>query len=131
MHKSVGAIIKNEANQILMIDRAKFPYGWAGPAGHIDEGEKPEEALFREVKEEVNLEVLDYKLLYHEYIEWNECSRGVKGHDWYFYEIIKWKGEAVKEDMEAKEVKWMRIEDIKKIKLESVWEYWFDKYLKQ
>ena len=38
MHYSVGALIKKE-DKYLLIDRVKPPLGFAGLAGHIDEGE--------------------------------------------------------------------------------------------
>lgn len=127
MHTSAGAIIKNEKNEILLIDRVKIPLGWAAPAGHVEDGELPEEALRREVKEETNLKIKKFKLLYHEFIAWNECSRGVKGHDWYLYEILEWKGGVKKEDKEAKDIKWVNTKDLKNLKLEEVWQYWFEK----
>jgi len=128
MHKSVGAIIKDEGgNKILMIDRKKFPFGWACPAGHIEEGETLEETLIKEVKEETNLNVADRKLLFHEFIDWNKCARGVKGHDWYVYEILKWSGEVKKSEREKKAIKWVEVSEIKNLELEEVWKYWFTK----
>ena len=126
MHTSVGAIIKNEKNEILLIDRVKIPYGWAGPAGHADEEESPEEALKREIREEVCLDIIKFHKLFHEFIPWNNCSRH-QGHDWFLYEVIKWQGEAQKNDKEAKGMQWVKIEDLKNLKLEEVWQYWFEK----
>lgn len=51
MHFSVGAVIEVGGKYVL-IDRDMEPFGFAGLAGHIDEGETPEEALFRKVGEE-------------------------------------------------------------------------------
>jgi ADP-ribose pyrophosphatase YjhB (NUDIX family) len=45
LHYSAGAIIKNDKGEFLIIERAKFPPGFAGPAGHVDEGETGEEAI--------------------------------------------------------------------------------------
>ena len=125
-HKSVGAIIADK-DRILMIDRKIYPFSWALPAGHINEGEAPEKVLFREVKEETNLDVKDYKLLFHEFIEWNKCSRRVKGHDWYVYKIKSWEGKAELNDKEEKSISWVKIKNTKNLKLKPVWEYWFKK----
>jgi ADP-ribose pyrophosphatase YjhB (NUDIX family) len=57
MHYSVGALIQKDG-KYLLIDREIKPYGYAGPAGHIDEGETKEQALVREVKEETGLGIL-------------------------------------------------------------------------
>ena len=127
IHTSVGAIIKNEKNEILLIDRVKIPLGWAGPAGHVDKGESPEDALIREVKEETNLNIKKFKLLFHEFIAWNKCSGGTMGHDWFLYKVIGWDGEVKKEDREAKDIRWVSPEEIKELKLEEVWQYWFKK----
>lgn len=129
MHTSVGAIIKNKEGKILMIDRAAFPYGWACPAGHVDneKGETPEQALVREVREEVNLDVVKYKLLIHEYVDWNECVKGVRGHDWYVYEVLKWSGEVKRNLRETKDIGWFTVEEIKRLNLEKIWKYWFEK----
>ncbi len=128
MHKSVGMVIRR-GNKILMIDRAIYPFGWACPAGHVDSGETAVKALKREVKEETGLEVLKYKLLIHEFVDWNKCSRGVNGHDWYVYEVLGWEGRIRRNNREEKKIKWIDVEEVKNLKLEPVWEYWFKKIL--
>lgn len=42
--------------QVLLVDHKKFDR-WLCPGGHIEEGEQPEEACLREVKEETGLEI--------------------------------------------------------------------------
>ncbi len=126
MHKGVGAIIKNDNNKVLMLDRVNFPYGWACPAGHIDKDEEPYQAMIREVKEETNIEVLKYKQVIHEFVQWNECSMGVRGHDWFVFEIKEWSGK-LKQNKEAKQLSWIDQEKLKDLNLEPVWKYWFQK----
>ena len=65
IHPCVGAIIIRN-DEILMIERQKFPFGWACVAGHIDEGEEPVISLIREVKEESGLDVISHELLFEE-----------------------------------------------------------------
>lgn len=110
-----------------MLDRANFPFGWACPAGHVDEGEEPREAMIREVKEETGLEVLKYKQILNEFIEWNECAKGVRGHDWYVFEVSEWRGELKTDQKEAKDIAWIDPTDLKNLNLEPVWEHWFKK----
>jgi len=127
MHKSVGAIIKNEKGKILMIERKKFPPGWACPAGHIDRGESPENAMMREIKEEVGLNVKEFKLLIHKFVDWNKCSKGEIGHDWHVYEVVDYDGEIKRSKDETKNLRWVSANRLRKLDLEKVWRMWFDK----
>jgi mutator protein MutT len=54
MIPSVAAIIRNEAGQILFLVRADNGL-WDLPAGAIDPGETPAQAIVREVREETGL----------------------------------------------------------------------------
>jgi ADP-ribose pyrophosphatase YjhB (NUDIX family) len=125
-HPCIGAIIIRD-NQILMIDRKKFPFGWACVAGHIDEGEEPEKSLFREVQEESGLNIIDYQLLFEEEIN-NPCRRGINYHYWYVYEC-KVSGEIIKNYEETNDIKWIDLDRIKELTLEPVWEYLFKQIL--
>lgn len=53
-----------EQTEILLIERANAPYGWALPGGFVDEGEMVEAAAVREVFEETNLNIQLQTLLY-------------------------------------------------------------------
>jgi len=125
MHYSVGALIEKDG-RYLLIDRVKIPLGFAGLAGHIDEGEDAVKALFREVEEESSLNIEDYELLFEEEIVWNKCNRGIGVHYWYLFRC-RVSGEIKKDPNEAKSIGWYSPEEIKKLNLEPVWEYWFKK----
>ncbi len=60
-----AAIIQNE-NQIFATQRGygDFKDGWEIPGGKIEPGETPEEALAREIKEELDTEIAIGKLVY-------------------------------------------------------------------
>ena len=64
--KSIAAIIfENDKKEILLYLRDNkpgipFPGHWDLIGGHIEDGETPEEALVREVKEEMNIELKNY-----------------------------------------------------------------------
>ena len=60
---TVGALIFNEQQQIILIRGKKFKDRYVVPGGHIEIGEEMEEALRREIREETGLEVCDIKLI--------------------------------------------------------------------
>ena len=52
---NVAAVIVNAADQILWCERCGMPGTWQFPQGGIDPGESAEEALWRELHEELGL----------------------------------------------------------------------------
>lgn len=125
LHYSVGALIYKKG-KYLLIDRTIEPFGFASVAGHIDEGESPVEALVREVEEEINLKVENKKLLDEEELDWNWCSKGVEVHHWYIFEC-EVAGKVKRSKRETKSAGWYTRDEIKELKLEPSWEYWFKK----
>lgn len=128
MHYSVGAVIKKEEDgetKYFLIERAIPPPGFAGIAGHVDEGETPEQALIREVEEESGLRVTSHKLLCEEELDDNWCVMEYIHHYWWLYECVV-EGEPAPTE-EAKSVGWYTKGQIQKLTLEGVWQYWFRK----
>ncbi len=126
MATSVGAIIRNSEGKILLIDRINPPYGWAGPAGHVDPGETPVKAIAREVAEEVGLKISNIKEIIHEYVPWNNC-RNHQGHDWFVYGAGEWSGNLQAQENEVKNAKWISPDELNSLALEPVWKFWFEK----
>jgi ADP-ribose pyrophosphatase YjhB (NUDIX family) len=54
---TVDIIIELEDKGIILIKRAKEPFGWAVPGGFVDYGESLEDAARREAREETSLKV--------------------------------------------------------------------------
>lgn len=125
MHYSVGALIKRN-EKYLLIDRALPPYGWAGVAGHLGDGEHPDDAIIRKVKEEVGLDVIRSKILFKEEVDWNTCREGVDCHYWYLYSC-ETKGDILISPEGVKSYAWVSKKKIADLKLEPVWNYWFQK----
>ena len=59
---SVAAIIRNESGEILLV-KSKNSDVWGLPAGAIDPGETPAEAVIREVFEETGLKISPIKII--------------------------------------------------------------------
>jgi len=54
---TVDIIIEINENNIILIERANPPYGWALPGGFVDYGEPLETSAVREAKEETSLDI--------------------------------------------------------------------------
>ena len=60
---TTAAIITNTDGRVLLLHHRFHPgSGWGIPGGFIEQGEQPDEALRRELREEVGLEIEDLKL---------------------------------------------------------------------
>ena len=57
---TVDAIIEMDGDKIVLIERKNKPFGFALPGGFVDYGESLEDAVCREVKEEVSMEFTIY-----------------------------------------------------------------------
>jgi putative (di)nucleoside polyphosphate hydrolase len=60
---NVAAILRNARGRILICERLGVPHAWQFPQGGIDEGETPEQALIREVEEEIGVLAKDIRLV--------------------------------------------------------------------
>lgn len=58
----VGIILLNENRQVFFAKRIGMP-AWQFPQGGMKEGESPEEAMYRELKEEIGLNPEDVEIL--------------------------------------------------------------------
>ena len=73
---NVGIVITNDDGRLLWARRVGGRNAWQFPQGGVNDGEKPEEALYRELEEEVGLGP--------EHVEVLGCTRG-----WLRYRLPK------------------------------------------
>jgi putative (di)nucleoside polyphosphate hydrolase len=60
---NVAAIFRNARGRILVCERLGVRDAWQFPQGGIDEGETPEQALVREVWEEIGVRSRDFRIV--------------------------------------------------------------------
>ena len=60
---TVGALIQREDGHVLLCESHKWPGLYTVPGGHVELGETCEDALVREIKEEVGLDIKENDLV--------------------------------------------------------------------
>ncbi|MDP3043726.1 MAG: WecB/TagA/CpsF family glycosyltransferase [bacterium] len=94
--KNVVGFILNNKNQVLLVNWIKDSDYWGLPQGGVDSGESEDDAIQREMKEEIgisNFKILDkFKNVYK--YKWPKCytNRGYKGQKQTLY-ILKFYGD--------------------------------------
>ena len=120
MFKSAIHIIIMDNNKILLQKRKGsklWPRYYALPVGHIDKGENQYEALIREAKEELNIEIdLDgitnsYMVLRRNFFEID--GKKLEPYIDYYFEISKYKGTPIiAEPNKCEELIWADINNL-------------------
>lgn len=118
-NKSVGIVVRDKDARILMIERRKFPFGFAPVAGHVDkDGDDYEAAAVRETAEEVGLKLEQAMLVLDKILENqfdSNCGRGGgegPWHHWKVYRADKWSGEVERSEDETKQARWVSMPDL-------------------
>lgn len=83
---------------------------WEFPGGKIESTESPEEALYRELREELDIEVSSSQLIYT-----NTHNYGETSFILIFYKILFWKG--LPKTNYHSELKWVNVEELKSLSL--------------
>ncbi|MDP3697636.1 MAG: NUDIX hydrolase [Candidatus Taylorbacteria bacterium] len=110
---SVGIIARDNQDRILMIQRKKYPFGYACPAGHCD-GDAYPRACHKEFEEETGLKVVGapHPVIPKNPRKENKCRRGGEFHYWQLFEV-NWTGELRQNEEETKWVGWMAVEEVR------------------
>jgi phosphoglycolate phosphatase-like HAD superfamily hydrolase/ADP-ribose pyrophosphatase YjhB (NUDIX family) len=114
---TVGALIFNSKNEVLMVRTHKWSNKWGIPGGKIKAGEGSEAALRREIKEETNLKVNKI-----EFVLVQDCIRSKEFYKDAHFVLLNYTcrvvGKAdVKLNHEAQEYRWVKLKDAEKLKL--------------
>lgn len=113
----VGAVIFNQKNKILLIKRSKKLANdrttagmWSIPGGQVEFGERITDAIRREVKEELGVEITIEKLIGH----WDQILKksGIHWHSVSFLCRISKGMPVVREPEKFSQLKWFSLEKI-------------------
>jgi len=112
-----GVIIKDE--KILLTKRKREPGKgqWSIPGGLVEPGETLVEAVIREIKEETNLEVEALKPIYTDEVVVRDEESRIRYHYVLIDYLCRLKGGSLRPGDDAKEVRWIKLSEAKKLNL--------------
>ena len=114
---TVGALIFNPQGKVFLMRSHKWRGRWVLPGGHIELGERMEDALRREVKEETNLDIRDIEFICFQEFIYDE--RFWKRRHFIFFDYAcKTDSMDVKLNDEAQEYLWVTLEEALKMPVE-------------
>ena len=110
---AITAVIKNATgDKFLIIKRSKneiaYPGKWAFPGGKVEKGQDILQTLQREVKEEVGLEIENYKRYLKDYTFVRPDDHNVVG----FCFLVRAKSEAVQISPDFEDFKWITPQEL-------------------
>lgn len=108
---TVGALIFNPDNKILLCKSHKWHNKYIIPGGHIELGEKMEEALKREILEETGLDIYDIQLISIKESVYNKAFHEKK-HFIFIDYVCKTNSYNVVLNEEAQEYEWVGLNEI-------------------
>lgn len=113
----VTGILRNKKGDILLLKRSKnnnnFRGLWQMPEGKMEMGEQPNQTLARELKEELNIKLIDSKL-----ILVNSTLVSLKNKSYHLLRIIlgvTWKGKIIL-STEHDDYQWINIKETIKLR---------------
>lgn len=110
---AVDGILFTKEKKIVIIQRKNPPIGYALPGWFVEYGETPEQALIREMKEEVGVHIKIKRLAW----VMTDPKRDPRGHIIslvYIADIVSWR---IKAGDDAKSVKTMKLEKAKELEM--------------
>ena len=128
---TVGALIVNAKGEVLLVRSNKWGTKYTVPGGHIELGERAEDAIVREVKEETGLDsVADELLVVQQAIYPNDYYK----HEHYIFMDYVCKAKSSQVTLDGRELQsyiWVRPEDAIKLDLEQYTRNFVLKYLQK
>jgi nucleoside triphosphatase len=126
---TVGALIFDPEDRLFLMRSKKWRDKFVVPGGHVELGERLEEALIREVKEETALDIHDIELLCIQEFIYDEAFWKRK-HFIFFNYVCKTDSKNVILNSEAYDYRWVSLERPSELPIDPYTEIAIEKYLK-
>lgn len=128
---TVGALVVNEKGEVLIVRSHKWGNKYTVPGGHIELGERAEDAIRREVKEETGLEAEPVELLI---VQQAIYPKDFHKHEHYIFMDYLLKANSSKVELDGRELQdhvWVKPEEALKLDLEEYTRIFVLKYLEK
>jgi mutator protein MutT len=126
---TVGALIVNEKGEVLIVRSHKWGDKYTVPGGHIELGERAEDAIRREVKEETGLDAEPVELLI---VQQAIYPKDFYKHEHYLFMDYLLKAKTSEVHLDGRELQdyiWIKPEEALKLDLEKYTRNFVLKYL--
>ena len=128
--RTVSCWIMNEKGEVLLQKRTanklRNPNKWAKTGGQVDSGETVEEAIFREVKEELGIEIPKKQI---KVIDIHKSDDKNKRFSYNFIFIVNYKiNDYILQKEEVADVKYVNIEEIEQVRKDNNLNYTFSNW---
>lgn len=127
---TVGALIFGPDDKLLLMRSHKWRDKYVIPGGHIELGERMEDALRREVKEETGLDVYDVEFLCFQEFLYDEAF-WEPGHFIFFDYTCRTDATDVRLNAEAEEYVWVAVEEALEFPVDLYTERAIQEYLEK
>jgi nucleoside triphosphatase len=115
---TVGVFIFNKANELLLVKSHKWLGKYVVPGGHVELGERLEQAAIREAKEETGLDIYDLQFInFQQFI--HDPAFWKHKHFIFFDFVCKTDSLEVKLNDEAQEHIWVKLDTVLHLPLDS------------
>ena len=127
---TVGVFIFNQEGKLLLLQSHKWPDAYVVPGGHVELGERLEEAAIREAKEETGLDIYDLEFInFQEFIY--DPAFWKQRHFIFFDFIAKTDNTEVVLNNEAQEYIWVNSKEALGLALDTYTRFSIEAYLKK
>jgi nucleoside triphosphatase len=127
---TVGALIFNTENKILLVRSHKWRDKYVIPGGHIELGETNLKALIREIKEETGLDIYDIEYIGFQEFIYDEAFWKMRHYIFFDY-ACKTDGTKVELNSESEEYVWVTLEEANNFDVEPYTLRTIDEYMKK